>query len=198
MMDNIAAIENNDDTRTLEVLKEVHPAVFKELYMWMDFLNMAAHSENLQSLSEKISRRVADLLFINKPVEPMDHETLDDLCSNDLFKFFFNHTSDMAVFLDTQGRIVEINNAGVALSGFFKEELVGKQFWTIPKVFKKEDIPTYLKIFAKALQGKPTIDFLGRICDASGTEGLMIFSVYPIMDGKNEVKKVFVVAVNIY
>ena len=80
--------------------------------------------------------------------------------SDEICKLMYNNISDLVLFLDTFGRIVHINKAGINFSGFTEEEVLGKFFLTLPGVFSKKHLKDYLTVFKKSLQGKPTKKFI--------------------------------------
>ncbi|MCK4348815.1 MAG: PAS domain S-box protein [Thermoplasmatales archaeon] len=112
--------------------------------------------------------------------------------SEDVKELLFQGSSDLMLYLDTFGRILRINKAGLAFSGFSEEEVIGKMFWKLPGVFLKRNVPKYLKVFKNTLTGKETKGFLGNLNDKSGKIHLMEFSVYPIKENR-KIKCVLVI-----
>ena len=122
-------------------------------------------------------------------------ESFDDKSNKDLSESFdlieedinliLNEISDMVMYIDNKGRIIKINNAGLGFSGFKKEEVIGKYFWTLPGVLSKKNIPKYMKVFKDTLKGKKSKDFIADLKDKSGNKHIMNWSVYPkIVYGK--------------
>ncbi len=112
--------------------------------------------------------------------------------SEDVKELLFQGSSDLMLYLDTFGRILKINKAGLAFSGFSEEEVIGKIFWKIPGVFLKRNVPKYLKVFKNTLTGKETKGFLGILNDKSGKAHLIEFSTYPIKENR-KIKYVLVI-----
>ena len=111
-------------------------------------------------------------------------------------ELLFQGTTDLMLYLDRFGRIVKINKAGLAFSGFAKEEVVGKMFWKVSGAFSKRDIPKYIRVFKNALKGKETPSFTGKLNDKSGKKHSMNFSTFPVMENQ-KLKCVLVIAKDI-
>ena len=97
-------------------------------------------------------------------------------------ELLFQITNDLMLYLDLRGRITKINRAGIAFSGFSKDEIIGQFFWKLPGVFSKSDIPRYLNILKNLIAGKPSINFVGKLYDKSGKKHIMEFSTFSIKE----------------
>lgn len=121
----------------------------------------------------------------------------DNESSNSYQKeLFYQNTSDLMLFLDPLGRIIDINKAGIDFSGFKFEEMIGNLFWKMPGVFSKRNIPKYLNVFKNSLLGKCVKDFQCDLTDKSGKKHVMNFSTFPITENK-KVKKILVIGTDI-
>jgi PAS domain S-box-containing protein len=69
------------------------------------------------------------------------------------FRKIFENANDSLIYLDTSGRIIEVNEKAVQTFGGSKEELLGKNFIKAG-VFSLRDVPKLLSIFARILRGK--------------------------------------------
>jgi len=119
-----------------------------------------------------------------------------DLSSNesvDEKELIFQSSNDLMMYIDKFGKLLKINKAGLAFSGFSEEEVIGKMFWKIPGVFSKGNALKFLNVFKNALKGKPTRNFVGNLDDKSGKTHIMDFSAFPVKENK-KLKYVFVVA----
>ncbi|MGA3191305.1 MAG: PAS domain S-box protein [Candidatus Bathyarchaeia archaeon] len=76
--------------------------------------------------------------------------------SEERFKSIFESVDDGLIYLDTTGRIIEINRKAVEFFGGSKEELLGKHFTKIG-IFPIKEMPTLTKRFVDILLGKRTI-----------------------------------------
>jgi len=73
--------------------------------------------------------------------------------SEEKFKNIFESAGDGLIYLDTFGRIIDINTQAAEFLGGPKEEAIGKHFTKIG-LFTIKDIPTLMKNFASILRGK--------------------------------------------
>lgn len=55
--------------------------------------------------------------------------------------------------VDLKGRVTSCNKAAAEITGFSREEVIGKKFTRIPYL-RKKDIPQFIKIFSSLLKGK--------------------------------------------
>jgi len=74
--------------------------------------------------------------------------------SEEKFRKIFQSANDSIIYLDTSGRIIDVNEKAVQVFGGSKKELVGKHFIKIG-VISPTDIPKLLGNFARILTGKP-------------------------------------------
>ena len=112
--------------------------------------------------------------------------------ADEIDQIMYNSIEDLVLFLDTLGRIVNINRAGIAFSGFTEDEIIGRFFITIPGVFSKEYVKDYLSVFRKTLQGKSTKSFQGKLNDKHRKTHIMQFSTYPVKN-KGKVRYIMVI-----
>jgi PAS domain S-box-containing protein len=73
--------------------------------------------------------------------------------SEEKFRNIFENATDGMVYLDTRGRIVDVNESAVRMFGGTRKELLGKHFSKIG-VFPKKILPLILKCFKIALKRK--------------------------------------------
>jgi PAS domain S-box-containing protein len=71
-------------------------------------------------------------------------------------------SADAIVELDLKGFLTSVNRATEAISGYSREELVGRHFSKLG-VLRLSDVPKYLKLFASIILGKapPLIEVMG-------------------------------------
>jgi PAS domain S-box-containing protein len=72
--------------------------------------------------------------------------------------------------IDTKGVFTSVNNAFLRLTGFTKEEIVGKHFTKLQTIHAK-DLPKYLKLMVAALRGKVPKPFEYSYLRKDGTIG---------------------------
>lgn len=73
--------------------------------------------------------------------------------SEEKFERIYEGASDAMVYLDTSGKILEVNKKAVELFGGSKKELLGKHFAKVGVISVRE-LPTLMSTFAKVLAGK--------------------------------------------
>jgi PAS domain S-box-containing protein len=76
---------------------------------------------------------------------------------------------DAIVTLDWRGRVSSANGVTCGIHGYTPEEVVGKPFWKLG-VFRAQDIPKYLRLFASLLRGKPMAPIELVCLSKDGTE----------------------------
>ncbi|MCH8535941.1 MAG: PAS domain S-box protein, partial [Flavobacteriaceae bacterium] len=103
------------------------------------------------------------------------------------FKGIFNSTFAFLGFLNTDGILVEVNQAMLSFAGLSHSDVIGKYFWDcywwqISKQAQKE-----LQInFQKALAGE-LVEYEVEIWSANKTPAMILFSLKPIFDDNGNV-----------
>lgn len=69
------------------------------------------------------------------------------------YRSIFQSAPEVMAIADMKGVVTDVNEAAVLLSGYTRDELVGKHFTKIP-VFNARDIPRYVKVFGSLIRGK--------------------------------------------
>jgi PAS domain-containing protein len=49
-------------------------------------------------------------------------------------ELIFQSSNDLMMYIDKFGKLLKINKAGLAFSGFSEKEVIGKMFWKLPGV----------------------------------------------------------------
>jgi len=103
--------------------------------------------------------------------------------SEERFRDIFERASDVMIFLDRSGKILDVNGKAVQVFGGSKKELLEKHFTKVG-VFSPKDMRGLLSAFAKGLAGKKvTLDIC--IKNKKGQEiNLECFGSLMKMDGK--------------
>lgn len=102
-----------------------------------------------------------------KPIESCDSECVKE--SEAKYRDLVELSPDGIVSVDLKGTITSINSSYVQLTGFSKEEIVGKHFSKLPTL-KLRDIPRYTKIFMSLIRGKVPEPFEAVWYSKSGKE----------------------------
>jgi PAS domain S-box-containing protein len=88
------------------------------------------------------------------------------------------------LIVDTLGKLLTINSAGLEFSEFKREEVIGLHFLHIPGVLNRNNYKRCLKVYKDALLGKPTYNFYLDLSSNTGVKHTMIFNVFPIKENK--------------
>lgn len=102
--------------------------------------------------------------------------------SEEKHKSMIELAPDAIVVLNRLGVIVSCNSAGQRISGYSKDELVGKHFSKLG-AFHVKDIPKYLSIFAKILKGQVSKPFQVEFIKKDGSTGMVEVRVSLLEDG---------------
>jgi len=131
--------------------------------------------------------------YVTKELEKICKE---DKNYKDLLYLLYHNSQDLVLILDTLGRIVSINKAGLDFSNFKREEVIGHPFWKLPGVFSISQVKDYIKVFKDGLLGKPSYTFIRSLIDNNNKEHTMDFSVIPIRI-KEKVRYILVIGKDI-
>ncbi len=71
-----------------------------------------------------------------------------------IYHQIFNQADDIILLIDRKGRIFDINNKIKELSGYKREDLVGKKLTSLKGILAKESIPIVAKNFIKRMAGR--------------------------------------------
>ena len=69
------------------------------------------------------------------------------------YKKIFNLSPNSIATLDLKGVVTSINDTYLKLSGYSREEIVGKRFTKL-QLMKRQELSKYIKIFASLMKGK--------------------------------------------
>ena len=81
------------------------------------------------------------------------HQSQGNSLSEEKFKRIFEVASDGLIYMDTSGRIVDVNEQAVRIFGGSKEDLLGKHFTRVG-VVSSTNLPRITKAFASILLGR--------------------------------------------
>jgi PAS domain S-box-containing protein len=81
------------------------------------------------------------------------HQSQGNSLSEEKFKGIFEVASDGLIYMDTSGRIVDVNEQAVRIFGGSKEDLLGKHFTRVG-VVSSTNLPRITKAFASILLGR--------------------------------------------
>ena len=91
--------------------------------------------------------------------------------SEEKFKTIFENANDAIIYLDTRGKILDVNTKAVQILAGTKEDVLGKHFTKVG-IFSLKDIPKLLRNFTQALASK-TLTMDKTIKNKKGREILL-------------------------
>lgn len=86
----------------------------------------------------------------------------------ELYRSIFDHSPDGIITVDLKGIAISCNPAFLELTGFSKEEIIGKHLIKFP-FFRAKDIPGYTKMLASLVKGKIPEPFDNKWVHKNGT-----------------------------
>jgi len=107
--------------------------------------------------------------------------------SEERLKILFEFAPDAYYLSDTKGRFLDGNRVAEALTGYKREELIGKNFLRL-ELLPRRQVPKVTRLLARNLLGKPTgpHEFVLRRKD--GSEVTVEIRTYPVrIDGKLQI-----------
>jgi len=110
--------------------------------------------------------------------------------TKDMFRKIFDATSDLILYLE-KDVILDINKVALELTGFSKNEIVGKKIFELKKIFSKEDFNKHYNAIKNAINGFKIRDYE---CDLKSKDGRIykfLFSVDCVKDNQ-EVKGILI------
>ncbi|MBN2065858.1 MAG: PAS domain S-box protein [Candidatus Thermoplasmatota archaeon] len=128
--------------------------------------------EKIERYIESISDKGSEDIQFDNSITEHNPDRISEL--------IFQSTTDLMLYLDRSGRIIKINNAGIAFSGFNVSDIIGKRFWKMPGVFSRHNLSKFILVFINSLKGSSTTCFTCELSDKSGKQHIMEFSTYPI------------------
>ncbi len=100
------------------------------------------------------------------------------------FREIFNAMSDLLFYVDAKGNILDINNAALKMIQEKKENIVGKSFSTIDRLFSKKEMRRHLEFIKKAAHGENVNDYECELEAHDETKHRFLFSHDVIKEGE--------------
>jgi PAS domain S-box-containing protein len=105
--------------------------------------------------------------------------------SEERHRTLFSQSPFAIVTSDLLGRITDVNDAAIQMSGFQRDEFIGKHFSRLPMLTPSE-IPRYLHLFRSLLRGEPIGPLEIAVRDKYGKTGVLELHVSFVKeDGEN-------------
>ncbi len=79
--------------------------------------------------------------------------------SEEDFRTIFENISDTIAYLDKHGKIIDINKRVEDLSGYKRDEIIGKNFTSLG-VLKLKDLPKMIKLFRNSINNSKTLSLV--------------------------------------
>jgi len=97
--------------------------------------------------------------------------------SEEQFRNLFESASDGILTFDLRGRITSVNKKIEEISGFSREEIIGKHFTHFARmgIISLKDISWFLKAFSRRIKGEPTKVYEIKIRNKKGQEKFVEF-----------------------
>lgn len=110
-------------------------------------------------LEDMVAERTAELSRANEVLRIEDAERQKALealkKSEEKFRMIFENVTDVICYVDTKGKVLDVNGRIEELLGYTPEEVTGKDFASVG-VLRIQDLPRLLRLFKQTVQtGKP-------------------------------------------
>jgi PAS domain S-box-containing protein len=145
-------------------------------------------------ISTRLIQYEGDRAILGTVTDISEHIRLEEKIrtSEDRLKKLFEDAPDGIVTLNMKGTITSTNNAFSRLTGFSKEEAIGKHFTKLG-VIRMKDIPKFVKIFSSIIRGKIPPPFRVSYKNKDGTSSLSEAHVRMIA-GSDKTREIMVIA----
>ena len=153
-------------------------------------LNISVTVSPVHDASGKIigaSKVARDITAQKQSDEREKRSIVESIAANAKFRAVFEQTSVFAGIMTKDGVLIEANKLCLEACGYSADEVLGKPFWQTRwwRDFKESEDKIRLAT-ARAAQGIPYREILNYSW-ADGTERIVDFGLYPILDDKGEV-----------
>ncbi|MGA7843991.1 MAG: PAS domain S-box protein [Dehalococcoidales bacterium] len=89
---------------------------------------------------------------VNSPEHPAEKE-LRRLVDEERYKAVFESAGDIMMLFDKKGKIIDVNGKSVEISGYEKEEVIGKHVRVLSKILTKKSMARVITNFLKRMAG---------------------------------------------
>jgi len=137
---------------------------------------------------------IGDLLILRDLREKREKEKIEKelVESEKKFREIFDATGDFLLYLDVDGRILDINKSALNLLGLNKDKVVGKSFYDIKGIFSPDDTKRHREAIGKVIRGEKINDYESNLLIKGGTTYRFLFSNDVISTKDGEVKGILV------
>jgi len=109
------------------------------------------------------------------------------LNSEKKFRDIFDATSDFLIYIDPQGKILDVNTTMLSIGGLVKSNVVGKSLNDLKDLFSKSDLKKHIDVIRKAAHGVKLSDYECDLISSTGDRFRFLFS-NDLIEEKGEVK----------
>jgi PAS domain S-box-containing protein len=134
----------------------------------------------LEVLNKKSFRKrdTLEQLAVEKDESVVDHQSekeLRQLVDEERYRAAFESAGDIMILIDKKGKIIDINGKSVEISGYEKEEVVGKHIRVLSKILTKKSLRIMVFNFLKRMAGFDILPYEIELIKKDGQ--LLIFEV---------------------
>ena len=120
----------------------------------------------------------------------MAHSRIEELLQNErsFCSALFSSTSDVAIGLDIEGRVLLANRSCAQLTGFKSEDLEGRHVWNV--LTAPDEQLALNSILSRLKLGEPEIQHTGVLISKDGARKSMIWTLSAVKDGQQQTVRV--------
>ncbi len=100
--------------------------------------------------------------------------------SEEMYRAIFQSANDIILFIDREGRIVDVNEKLEKLGGYPREELVGKKFSALKGIFHPDDLPVVAEKFRRRIKGETEPAYEVRVFKKNREPAILEINAAPI------------------
>ncbi|MDG6229444.1 MAG: PAS domain S-box protein [Candidatus Thermoplasmatota archaeon] len=94
----------------------------------------------------------------------------------------FRRSKNIMILFDRHGQVLDCNDISLRLSGFNREDIIGKQFWKMKGVFKDKNLRQYISTYRTVIRKRMIKQFTNTLLDKDGREHIIDFEAHPIIN----------------
>jgi len=94
----------------------------------------------------------------------------------------FRRSKNIMILFDRHGQVLDCNDISLRLSGFNREDIIGKQFWKMKGVFKDKNLRQYISTYRTVIRKRTIKQFTNTLLDKDGREHIIDFEAHPIIN----------------
>ncbi len=137
---------------------------------------------------------LGDLLILRdlrekREMEKIEKELID---SEKKFREIFDAAGDFLLYLDVDGRVMDMNKVALNILGLNKEKIIGKSFYNINGIFSPEGIKRHREAIEKVICGEKINDYESDLLTKGGTSYRFLFSNDVISTEDGEIRGILI------